>query len=321
MFYRFFKIFTKLFIQFYCSKVIIDKKELLKCNGPVLLAVNHPNSFLDAIILCTFFKEPIFSLARGDVFKNKILAKFLRSLKIFPVFRNSEGVKNLDHNYTTFNECIKIFQQGGMVLIFSEGLCLNEWQLRPLKKGTARLAIAAWQQNIPLKILPIGINYSNFQSFGKTIHINIGNFIEAKDFGNITIENGRLLNAITCSIHEQLQFLVYEIAINNYQKWVETFQFSPNKFKKILLAVPAFIGKLINAPLYYPVQKIVSKKALYSGHYDSIMVTVLLFTYPIYLLMCALIAQLFLEEYSFEYVFILFPFFAWCFIQTKPQTF
>lgn len=209
MFYRFFKLFTKIFIQFYCSKVIIDKKELLKCKGPVLLAVNHPNSFLDAIILCTLFKEPIFSLARGDVFKNKILAKFLRSLKILPVFRTSEGVKNLDHNYITFNDCIKIFQQSGMVLIFSEGLCLNEWQLRPLKKGTARLAIAAWQQNIPLKILPIGINYSNFQSFGKTVHINIGSFIEAKDFGNVTIENGRLLNEITCSIQEQLQFLVY----------------------------------------------------------------------------------------------------------------
>ena len=321
MFYRFFKIFTKLFIQFYCSKLIVDKMELLKCNGPVLLAVNHPNSFLDAIILCTLFKEPIFSLARGDVFKNKILAKILYSLKIFPVFRSSEGVKNLDHNYTTFNECIKIFQQGGMVLIFSEGLCLNEWQLRPLKKGTARLAIAAWQQNIPLKILPIGINYSNFQSFGKTVHINIGSFIEAKDFGNVTIKNGRLLNEITCSIHEQLQLLVYEIANNNYQKWVDTFQFSPNNLKKNFFIIPALIGKLLNAPLYFPVQKIIARKALYSGHYDSIMVTVLIFTYPIYLLLWSLLIHSFWEGYYFGLVFILFPFFAWCFIRTKPPSY
>ena len=110
-----------------------------------------------------------------------------------------------------------------MVLIFSEGLCLNEWFLRLFKKGAARLAIAAWQQNIPLKLLAIGINYSNFQSFGKTTHYNTGNIIEAKDFGNITIENARLLNKITCSIHEQLQFLVYEIATNNYQKLVKIF--------------------------------------------------------------------------------------------------
>ena len=54
--------------------------------------------------------------------------------------------------------------------IFSEGKCINEWHLRPLKKGTARLAISSWEENIPLEVLPVGINYSSFRRFGKNVY-------------------------------------------------------------------------------------------------------------------------------------------------------
>ncbi len=320
MFYRFFKFFAKIFFRFYYRKIVINKKELLKCKGPVLLAVNHPNSFLDAIILCVLFDEPIFSLARGDVFKNKLFAKILYSFKIFPVYRTSEGVENLDQNYTTFNKSLKVFEKNGMVLIFSEGLCENEWHLRPLKKGTARLAIAAWQQNIPLKILPIGINYSNFYAFGKNIHLNIGNFIEAKDVGSVNIEKGRLLNEITAIINAQLQLLVYEIREINSPQWNEKFRLKSNKLKLFFLTVPSILGKLIHLPFYYPVQKIIAKKALFSGHYDSVLFIALLFTYPIYLLIWAEIIYLFFGGYYYGLIFIIFPFCAWSFIQTKPQS-
>ena len=93
---------------------------------------------------------------------------------MLPVYRVSEGVENLEHNYTTFDACEKLFEKNKIVLIFSEGRCINEWHLRPLKKGTARLALTAWQHNIPLKVLPLGINYSSFRKFGKNMHLNFG---------------------------------------------------------------------------------------------------------------------------------------------------
>ena len=320
MFYSFLKIFANLAIKFYCRNIIINKKDLLKCEGPILLAVNHPNSFLDAIILCTLFKNPINSLARGDAFKQKLASIFLRSLKILPVYRTSEGFENLDHNYTTFEKCLQIFEKNGMVLIFSEGLCLNEWHLRPLKKGTARVAIAAWQKNIPLKILPIGINYNNFHSFGKSVHINIGNFIEQKDLNDITNENSRLLNEVTNLIKQQLHTLVYEIGVHDQEKWTSKLYTPINKLNLFFFAIPSLMGKLLHFPLYYPIKKIVAKKALYSSHYDSIMVALLLFTYPIYLTICSIIIYLFFGGYYYGLVFILFPFCAWCFIKTKPQS-
>ena len=100
---------------------------------------------------------------------------------MFPVYRVSEGVENLNSNYETFENCKKIFREKGIVLIFSEGKCINEWHLRPLKKGTARLAINSWEENIPLEVLPVGINYSSFRRFGKNVIINFGNIITQED--------------------------------------------------------------------------------------------------------------------------------------------
>ena len=95
MFYHFVKVLARLAIKFYCRDITVNNKEFYKSNGPLLLAVNHPNSFLDAIMLCTLFDKPVYSLARGDAFNGKLISKILFSLKLLPVYRVSEGVENL----------------------------------------------------------------------------------------------------------------------------------------------------------------------------------------------------------------------------------
>ena len=67
---------------------------MLKEKGPLLLACNHPNSFLDAVILDILFEQPVWSLARGDAFSGKTINKILTAVKILPVYRTSEGVEN-----------------------------------------------------------------------------------------------------------------------------------------------------------------------------------------------------------------------------------
>ena len=138
---------------------------MLQKQGPLLIASNHPNSFLDAIIVQLYLKILFIHWHAEMLLHGRLITKILTSFNMLPVYRVSEGVENLENNYTTFEACQDIFKKNGIVLIFSEGRCINEWHLRPLKKGTARLALAAWQQNIPLEILPLGINYSNFRKF------------------------------------------------------------------------------------------------------------------------------------------------------------
>ncbi len=143
----------------------------------MLLAANHPNSFFDAVLLGALFKRPVHFLTRGDAFKNRFAKKLLAILKAIPIYRLQEGKENLSLNGPTFEKCYNIFKQGGIILIFSEGLCENQWQLRALKKGTARIAIQTWKKlknANAFRVLPVGINYHSFFLFGKNIVIDFG---------------------------------------------------------------------------------------------------------------------------------------------------
>lgn len=291
---------------------------MLKKQGPLLLASNHPNSFLDAIILDILFDQPIWSLARGDVFKNKFISRVLTSLKMFPVYRVSEGVENLNINYETFESCKKLFHKKGLVLIFSEGKCINEWHLRPLKKGTARLAINSWEENIPLEVLPVGINYSSFRRFGKNVFINFGDIIVKGDISWNSAEGARY-QLFNHKLQLQLNGLVYEINKQDREKKQTLLEKKPGRLSWVIFALPALLGWLTHLPLYVPVQKITYKKTAHNDHFDSIMAAVLLFTYPFYLLLLSLITYYFTGS-SFSFLLLIFlPLTAWCYVQLKSQ--
>jgi 1-acyl-sn-glycerol-3-phosphate acyltransferase len=318
MLYPLIKILARLAIHLYCRDIAINNKEVLKIKGPLLLAANHPNSFLDAIILCTLFDKPVYSLARGDAFKNKLVAKILFKLKLLPVYRVSEGVENLEDNYKTFDQCKAIFKQNGIVLIFSEGLCINEWHLRPLKKGTARLAISSWEDGIDLKVLPVGINYSSFRKFGKNIKLFFGDFITGSDIDNNN-GHGKSIQSFNANLLQQLQFFVFEIAKTDKATLHKKFNVPQSFLKKILLFIPAVPGWLLHAPIYYPVKKIVLKKSADTDHFDSIVVGLCFGIYPVYVTLLSVTVFLFTQNlFSFLLMPVL-PFTAWAYLQVKKQ--
>lgn len=302
----------------WCRKIIINKTEVLKEKGPLLLACNHPNSFLDSVILDTIFQQPVWSLARGDVFKKPFYIKLLTALKILPVYRTSEGVENLSENYKTFDACINLFRKNGIVMIFSEGKCINEWHLRPLKKGTARLSIKAWEENIPLKVLPVGINYSSFHRFGKNVFLNFGEILHAGDI-RITDPDGVRHQAFNDKLQQQLNKLVLEIPKDDRQQQEKELQLKPGGIKKILLAIPAAIGWLLHLPLYLPVKNFTWKRTKDNDHYDSVMMALLLVTYPLYLLIIVSALWLITSCWLFFLLLIIIPFTAWAYIQLKEQ--
>ena len=291
---------------------------MLKKQGPLLLASNHPNSFLDAIIFDILFEQPIWSLARGDAFKNKFISQILASLKIFPVYRVSEGVENLNSNYETFKNCKTLFKKKGIVLIFSEGKFINEWHLRPLKKGTARLAISSWEENIPLEVLPVGINYSSFRRFGKNVIINFGDIIRKEDIPFPSSEGIRY-QAFNNQLQQQLNSLVFEIDKQDKEKKQTLLEKKPAQLSRIIFAFPAFIGWVSHLPLYLPVQRITYSKTADNDHFDSIMAAVLLVTYPFYLLLISYFLYSFTGSLFSFLLLVFMPFTAWCYVQVKSQ--
>lgn len=310
---------AKIALLIWCRYLRLNKKEILQTEGPLLIAANHPNSFLDAILLCALFKKPIYSLARGDAFKHPFIRKILSSLKMLPVYRVSEGVENLEENYKTFDDCINVFKNKGIVLIFSEGKCINEWHLRPLKKGTARLAITAWEQGIPLRVIPLGLNYNSFTKFGKNIIANFGDFITQQ---NIAIKKedayGTKVQTFNNELKLQLQKIVIQIKPVDQKAINKIFERPVSLLKKIILFIPALLGFILHAPLYIPVQKFAFTKFGEIDHYDSVVVGMLFLLYPIYLLLLAFLLYFLFGCWCL--LIFTFPFFAWSYVALKKQT-
>lgn len=296
--------------------MIIRNKKHLQTKGPLLLACNHPNSFLDAVILATLFDAPVYSLARGDAFNKKWAAFLLRQCNILPVYRQREGAEHLHKNYETFDACQHIFRQNGIVLIFSEALCENEWHLRTIKKGTARLAVSAWEQGIPLQVLPVAINYNCFHFFGKNIHLHFG---EPVTQPAAVHEKAKLLNSITSQLEYQLRDMVYEIDKADKNKQAEIFAAPVPGIKKAVLAIPAAAGFILHSPLFIPIEKTVASKAFHSVHYDSIMVGMLFVLYPFYIAVLCLLTYCLLGGYWWIAVLLAVPFCGWSYLQLKKQ--
>ena len=237
---------------------------------------------------------------------------------MLPVYRPSEGVDNLSENYKTFDACIELFKQGEIVLIFSEGLCVNEWHLRPLKKGTARLAYKCQQENIPLKILPVGINYSSFARFGKNLFVNFGTIFTANDFDK-NLSDGAWNQVFNNKLEQELRPLVFEIEKNDKKKQKELLEINPSLLTKILLAIPAAIGWLIHAPLYLPIKYWVDKKYNNSGHVDAMQIVLPIFIYPFYLLLIIFLLFFTLNTYWTFLLMIVLPFTGLSYVQVKEQ--
>lgn len=303
---------------FFCRRITINKPGILKKEGPLLLACNHPNSFLDAVILAVLFRKPVYSLARGDVFKKPFYRKILTILKMFPVYRTSEGAENLGINYESFEACKSVFKKNGIVLIFSEARCVNEWHLRPLRKGTARLSFSSWSELIPLEVLPVGINYSSFRRFSKNIFINFGEPITKNDF-DMEQTDGKKNLAFNLKLKQQLHQLVFEIEKHDFQKQKRILEKSPSSFAKIILFVPAVLGWLLHAPLYIPIKNFTYKRTVSNDHYDSILVALLLFIYPACVILVSLVIVLMTRNSLFWLLIIFLPFTAWAYVQLKPQ--
>jgi 1-acyl-sn-glycerol-3-phosphate acyltransferase len=286
---------------------------LLRSKGPLLICANHPNSFLDAVLLDTLFLQPIWSLARGDVFRNNFLTRILTAIRILPVYRVSEGVENLSSNYETFDACKQIFRQKGIVLIFSEGLCINEWHLRPLKKGTGRLALSSWKDEIDLRVLPLGLNYNSFRLFGKDVVINIHAPLDLKDF-NLSGTEGQQLQQFNTILSQKLEPLVFEIEQNDVDAVTNRISRRASVIRKLLLSVPAGIGWLLHQPLYLPIRSIARKKAV-AGHYDSILAALLFLSYPFYLLLITALAFSLSGKAITLLLLIMIPLSGYCLIQ------
>jgi 1-acyl-sn-glycerol-3-phosphate acyltransferase len=154
--------------------------------GPVIIAMNHPNAFADPVAF-TYVSHPVRLkyLARGDAFKPGLISWLLEQLGIVPIFRIQDGGKEgLQKNDEAYRRVNALLRRNSKIIVFAEGLCIQERRLRPLKKGVARMVFGAYEflKNDKLIVIPVGVNYSQPDKFRSDLFYNVGEPIYVKDF-------------------------------------------------------------------------------------------------------------------------------------------
>jgi ABC-type multidrug transport system fused ATPase/permease subunit len=132
----------------------------------------------------------VYFLARSDIFNTPIKRWFLAQIHLLPIYRLEEGFENLSKNEETFSACFELFKRNGMVMIFPEGRNVHEKWLRPLKKGTVKLALQTVESlGLDLQIVPAGINYTHAERPRTEVMVDFGPPIRVLDYLDTYLEN------------------------------------------------------------------------------------------------------------------------------------
>jgi len=298
LFFYFSRFLVRLGLPLYLRKLCVRNAAAIPTNAPVLLASNHSGSFFDAVVIGSVVRQPIHTLARGDVFRNPKAAFWLRSIKLIPVFRGSEGRENLKKIDTTLDECFSAMQGNGAVIIFSEGICVNEWNLRPLGKGTARMAHQAWYGQDAalhqLAVVPTGLTYEHFRGADKRVILRFGEAIHPREIQTDPSDYEKWLREFSALLTERMRGTILEVTEQTdiYEKARQVAaHFAPCHplVGNAILRVLGKIGRGIHRPLYRVYARFVAQKTRRTVFYDSVLFGLLMYTYPVVVGLLALI--------------------------------
>jgi 1-acyl-sn-glycerol-3-phosphate acyltransferase len=147
----------------------IEGAENIPQEGGIVIASNH-RSFADPVSITIPMKKPLKYMARDTLFKNKIVALFIKILGAFPVKRDAASTE-------LFKICDDILKSGKNLVIFPEGTRQYENKVGPGKAGVAMIAARSGAD-----VLPCGIVFE-----GKKLHfrskmtIRFGKIIKAEE--------------------------------------------------------------------------------------------------------------------------------------------
>lgn len=218
--YRTVRAYVRIVLRFYFRKWQIHGQENIPSNAAILFVVNHQNAFLDAMLVgCATNDEPWF-ITRAGVFSNSFARAVLRVFHMMPVYRFRDGWKSLRNNDVTIRQCVDILNARNSVLIFGEGDQNMRWQLRPLQKGFARIALAAQQENnwkLPLYIVPVGVQYDHHYNFRSRVLVNYGKAI-AIDATYQALSDREFLDTMVAQIYNAMKPLILHIENDVYDE-------------------------------------------------------------------------------------------------------
>ncbi len=276
MFYTILRYFVRLGLYWYVPDLRVRQLNLAAYAGPSIIVSNHPNSLFDALLIAAYSPVEIRFLTRGDIFKKPAVNVLLRWLFQLPVYKKSDDEEFAVKNDFTFDECIRCLSAGKHVLIFPEGRSLNLWGLQPfMNGGLTSLLERAYRAELPVQLQAYTLQYNSFQHVPKAVELTALPPLDSTDFiANHAVQSGEMIAALRARLQEALVAEPLQ---------PRTLSATEARYYRI----PAKIGYHTQFWFYKLWRDYVRKKTAGTIFFDSMLFAALLFSYPIFVLLCS----------------------------------
>src|ERR1051325_3409448 len=88
--YAFVRGVARFWLWFFFKRVGVRHPERVPRGGAVLLCINHPNNFIDSLVVGGAVPRKVHYLATAALFRNRLLGRFLLGMGAIPVYRRQD---------------------------------------------------------------------------------------------------------------------------------------------------------------------------------------------------------------------------------------
>ena len=166
IFYRAVRRVARIALRWYYADLTVRGGEQLPMEEPVLLVANHPNALIDAMVMVVIVRRRVLLTAKATLFEQPLLAALLRAFGVVPLRRAKDEqaltatASAVARNADAFQAVTSALAQGGVVLVFPEGISHDAPALAPLRTGAARMALQAHAAGVTgLSVVAAGLTY------------------------------------------------------------------------------------------------------------------------------------------------------------------
>jgi glycerol-3-phosphate O-acyltransferase / dihydroxyacetone phosphate acyltransferase len=157
--------FVRFLLALFYRRIDVVGIENVPADGGVVVAANHHNSVVDAMLLVARLPRRVRTLANAPLFNHVLIGPFLRTLGALPVHRRQEAGTDPARNAALFAATTATLRNGGAIAIFPEGRTQPEPVLLELRTGAARMLLAAelaaeTAERPSVTLLPVGLVFT-----------------------------------------------------------------------------------------------------------------------------------------------------------------
>jgi len=241
------------------KRIVVKGRHLIPKGKSIIFAPNHQNALMDPLALaCTNPYQSVW-LARADIFKSKAASRFLKFLKLLPVYRIRDGKENLSNNEEIFAQVIDLLENKQTIALFPEAAHSGKRQMLPHKKAIPRIALEAEAKNdfqLDLQIVPVGISYSHYWKFNRSLIVQYGQPIQLKDFWiDYEVNPQKAMLDLRDEIYRKLSTLIIQInSKTHFQEYDDIRRLAGNDYSRL-----RFFCKNRILQLFYAEKELISK--------------------------------------------------------------